>query len=240
MAVAKIMTFNAELVPSVPDPVTPSDPITPVVTETPETPVAEPTPVAPAESLYDLPDGRKVDAATLQREWKENFLPDYTRKSQKLAEVERSFTKPEENIPEWKKPDYVPKTYAEVIELARQEALNSIQGERAAEEQRVKQVAEQVDAQIAAIRAKDPKLDENALFVHASKWGFRDLNQAYDNMKYTRQVELDTEQRVLKNLKTRQDPVGGAPGNKAPDTGVDPNVGRRYGSALEYLRGIKS
>lgn len=42
------------------------------------------------QELYDLPDGRKVDAKTLSREWKENFMPDYTKKSQRLSEYEKS------------------------------------------------------------------------------------------------------------------------------------------------------
>jgi len=42
------------------------------------------------QELYDLPDGRKVDGKTLSKEWKENFYPDYTRKSQKLSEFEKA------------------------------------------------------------------------------------------------------------------------------------------------------
>lgn len=44
----------------------------------------------PEESLFELPDGRKVDASTLSKEWKENFYPEFTRRSQKLAEIERA------------------------------------------------------------------------------------------------------------------------------------------------------
>ena len=42
--------------------------------------------------LFELPDGRKVDAKSLTREWKENFLPDYTKKAQRLAEIDRQST----------------------------------------------------------------------------------------------------------------------------------------------------
>jgi len=41
------------------------------------------------ETLFEMPDGKQVDAATLAKEWKENFYPEFTRRSQKLAEIER-------------------------------------------------------------------------------------------------------------------------------------------------------
>jgi len=41
------------------------------------------------EKLYKLPDGREVTADDFQKEYRENLLPDYTRKSQKLAAAER-------------------------------------------------------------------------------------------------------------------------------------------------------
>jgi predicted NAD-dependent protein-ADP-ribosyltransferase YbiA (DUF1768 family) len=43
----------------------------------------------PEKELFELPDGRKVDSTTLSKEWKENFYPEFTRRSQKLAEIER-------------------------------------------------------------------------------------------------------------------------------------------------------
>lgn len=41
------------------------------------------------EELFELPDGRKVDKETLSKEWKENFYPEFTRRSQKLKEFEK-------------------------------------------------------------------------------------------------------------------------------------------------------
>jgi len=43
----------------------------------------------PEKELFELPDGRKVDSTTLSKEWKENFYPEFTRRSQKLADIER-------------------------------------------------------------------------------------------------------------------------------------------------------
>ena len=48
------------------------------------------TKVKEEENLFDLPDGRKVDAKTLSKEWKENFYPEFTRRSQTLREYERA------------------------------------------------------------------------------------------------------------------------------------------------------
>ena len=48
-----------------------------------------------AKELYELPDGRKVDASTLSKEWKENFYPEFTRRSQRLADIDRKSTETE-------------------------------------------------------------------------------------------------------------------------------------------------
>ena len=39
--------------------------------------------------VFKLPDGREVDAKTLSKQWKEEFYPEFTRRSQKLKELER-------------------------------------------------------------------------------------------------------------------------------------------------------
>lgn len=46
------------------------------------------------QELFELPDGRKVDALTLSKEWKEKFYPEFTRRSQALAD----FRKREEQL----------------------------------------------------------------------------------------------------------------------------------------------
>ena len=119
---------GSEPAPEIPVVETPS-PDEPVKTD--ETP-ADPTPETPKEEpdapLYETPDGRQVTAEVLQKEWKDNFLPEFTRKSQALAEIERQkeFNSPPKDEPAWKNDDYVPQNYAEVIELAKQEALSEI------------------------------------------------------------------------------------------------------------------
>ena len=218
--------------------VTPSVEETPNVepTATPETPVVETPPAE--ETLYELPDGRKVDAESLQREWKENFYPEYTRKSQRLAEYE-NINKPREEVPAWKQPDYVPKSYAEVIEIAEQQALARIKAEAEAESARVQEVSALVDSQIAELKKADPKLDENSLFLHANKYGFRDLKAAHENLRAMKQAELAAEERTVKNLKARGiDPVS-ISATPVESEGIDySRIGNRNESALDFFRRI--
>lgn len=212
-----------------------------------DTPAAEataPEATQPEESLYELPDGRKVDAATLQREWKENFMPDYTRKSQALAEKER-VQQPLNNqtdVPAWKDPNYVPQSYAEIIELGKQAAIEELTARAHAEEQARTEVVAQIDSTVAAIKTKDPGLDENALFQHANKYGFTDLNTAYENYAELRKVAMDTEQRTLKNVNTRKvDPIAGGGTPTAPvGDALDYGQSGKYSGALEYLRSLKT
>lgn len=231
-----------ELTPSVPmaTPVTPSEPVAEVPVVIPEVTTPEPTtPVEP--ELFETPDGRKVDAATLQREWKENFLPDYTRKSQELAQL-KTPAQDINNQPEWKKPGYVPQSYAEIIEIAERQAIEKISKDREAEEQHRASVSKAVDDELAAIRVKDPKLDANALFSHAVKYGFTSVTKAYENFAAMRQVATTTEERVLKGFQKKVDPIatGGAPGGGSAGTAVPYNGGFSPGvSAQDVLARLK-
>lgn len=186
----------------------------PAPSPTPE-PTPAPSPEPTADTLYELPDGRKVDAVTLQKEWKENFLPEFTRKSQILSEYEK-VGKPQHinnDEPAWKKPDWQPQSYAEILDAAEQriEAKH-----KAAEEHRVS-VAKHVEDQLTEIKKIDPQLDENALFQHATKYGFRDLTAAHKNMADYKKAMLDTEQRVAQNFQKRAgDPIAAVPGASPP------------------------
>lgn len=227
MAVTNIMALEPELTPSVTPVVTPTED----KTEVPATTVVEETP-----QLYKLPDGREVDAAGLKEEY-EKLLPEFTRRSQRLAELEGGNKDQDlDNLPEWKRPGYVPKSYAELVELGKQEALAEISRLSEAEEAQKAEVSKMVDATVAAIKAKDPNLDENALFAHANKFGFRDLNLAYENMQTIKNVELAAEQR-FKSTQKKPDPI--ATGGASSGSGA---VTPRYtnaGSAAEFLTRLK-
>lgn len=230
----ELVDSSAPAAPAAPEP-SPAEPAAPTETAT----EATESPEAPAVELFDLPDGRKVDATTLQREWRENFMPDYTRKSQALAEAARvqnpNLNSPD--TPKWKDPNYVPQSYAELIEAGKQAALEEIKSDAQAQEQARMQVVSQVDNEIASIKAKDPKLDENALFVHANKYGFNNLIAAHENMSAMRKVALETEQRVLKNVNARKnDPIAGASAPGTPGAGQAYGANGQYGSAVEYFR----
>jgi len=226
-----------------PAPVTPSPEAPAEKIETPADPTPETIPPVEGPTLYDLPDGRKVDADTLSREFRENFLPEFTRKSQALAEIERKkdLNNSQDDTPSWKKPDYVPENYAEVIEYAKKAAIQEMQNASSAEKERILAVQTEVDSQLSELKKADPKLDENSLFVHANKYGFRDLKVAHSNMKDMKKALVDVEQRTVKNLKTREsDPISTGPGGEMPvDSGFDPNLMSQFDGAAGYLEYVK-
>lgn len=170
-----------------------------------------------------------------------NLLPEFTRKSQELAALkggEQPITKPpEEQVPEWKKEGYVPKSYAEVIEIATLEAEARMRQSQETEIQQAQAVAQRVDTEIAAIKAIDPAVNENLLFQHANKYGFTDLTKAHANMVEMGKIRTETERTVVQNLRTReQDPVAAAPAAPTINDELEPGETRQYSNALDYLR----
>ena len=196
----------------------------------PVTPTEPQEPVQPTEpELYELPDGRKVDAETLSKEWKENFYPEYTRKSQELAQVKQTpQTAPSEPKEEW-----VPQTYEEIIEKAKQEVFRTIEQ---TEQQRVEaqqKIETEVSTQLESLKKVDPNLNENALFQHAMKYKFTDLQLAHQNMKDMNMLVKNVQETTAKNIAKRQDPVSITPG-----AGVGRPDPRAFGSATDFLRSI--
>lgn len=229
------MDENIEVAPSAENGNVPAEaPSEPTIEATPaKVETVEPT--VPEVELFELPDGRKVDAETLTKEWKENFLPDYTRKSQELAKTKT------ENLPtnETSKspladPDWQPSSYAELIEIAKQEMKGDLAKE---EQQRIEQrqaVENQVISQLESIKKTDPNINENALFLHANKYGFRDLTVAHQNMKDMSELAKSVKQATAKDIAKRNDPVSISPGA----TGARPNPSQ-FSTAVEYMRSIK-
>lgn len=212
-------------------PVAPSEPIEPVVEETP-TPVTEP-------ELFDLPDGRKVDAATLATEFKQNFLPEFTRKSQELAELKKSQTPlPEQPKSPYEDPEYVPSSYEEVIKTAEQRAVDKalkILEDREREKVETSQALENaVVEQLAEVKKLDPTVNENQLFLHATKYGFRDLKAAHTNMKDMAELAKKVQQTTAQNIQKRADPVSVSPG--ATGASLNPD---HFATSVEYLRALK-
>ncbi len=224
--------------PSVTEPT--SEPVVPVATDATvvESPAA--ASAEPAPQLYSLPDGRQVDAAGLQREY-ENLLPEFTRKSQRLAEYERgNSSQPINNpqVPKWQDPNYVPQSWGELVEMGKQAALEELSATARAEQEKQNQVLAVVDQQLSSIKARDPKVNEDALFTHANKYGFTNLEAAYENMAEIRRVAQATEARVLKDVGARKvDPIaGGGTPSSAPNAAVNSGNISNFSSALDFLR----
>ena len=220
---------------------TPSDeppvdpPVDPVVVEDPP---VDPPVDPPADELFELPDGRKVDAATLQTEWKENFAPEYTRKSQELADLKKG-TLPIETPPEdnpYADPDYVPQNYEEILQVAEARALATLDQRETDRVTQQTAAEDAVVAQLEEVKKDDPNIDENKLFLHANKYGFRDLKTAHQNMKDMGQITKTVQKQTAENIAKRKDPVSVQPG--APvGSQSDPSA---FGSAIDYMRSLKS
>jgi hypothetical protein len=213
-------------------PVAPSEP---AETEIPAEQGTETTP-APEPELIELPDGRKVDAATVAQEYR-NLLTDYTQKSQELARLTKNpGILPTDNQPvnPLADPNYVPQTYAELEEQihASWEAKQI-----AKEEQRIAQTSaleNAVTSQLTEIKQVDPALNETALFQHAMKYGFRDLKLAHSNMRDMSETIKKVQTTTAQNIAKRADPVSSSPG--ATGARLDPS---QFATSIEYLRAIK-
>jgi hypothetical protein len=196
--------------------------------------------------LFELPDGRKVDGATLAKEWKQNFYPEFTRRSQKLKELEspkpEAKTNPQVGKQPWEDPSWEPKTWQEVFEANERRAEAKAEAQKAAEAESKRHINEWVDSQIAEIRKEEPKLNEDMLFSHAMKYGFHDIKSAYQNMKDMNLAVKNTERKVVDKLKARagsSSPTGD--GSSSGDSFTyDEFQAEISESPLEALRRLKS
>jgi len=213
---------------------TPSEP-------TPETtPETEPvTPTEPAvvptteQELYELPDGRKVDAQTLATEFKQNFLPEFTRKSQELAKLKEQ-PLPEQPKSPYEDPEYTPKSYEEIIRVAEERALKTIEQREAQKIEQQQALENAVISQLETVKKTDPTVNENQLFLHATKYGFKDLTLAHQNMKDMAEMMKKVQTTTAQNIQKRQDPVSVTPG--ATGTVLNPD---NFATSVEYLRALK-
>lgn len=191
-------------------------------------------PSTPVEAeLFELPDGRKVDAATLTKEWKENFLPDYTRKSQALSAKEKAGDPNIKNNPTdpFADPNFVPQSYAELAEAIRASTLREIEAKEQKAVDDRKAIEDAVATQLTELKTSDSNLNENALFQHAVKYGFRDLKAAYQNMSDMNKIVKDVKQATAKDIQKRTDPVSASPG--ATGARLNPS---HFSTAVDFLR----
>lgn len=207
---------------------TPSEP---TETETPAEVVEEPAETPTEPELFETPDGRKLTGEEVANEYK-SLLSDYTRKSQELAAVKAPITdnKPANPLED---PNYVPQTYAELaaqIEAKLEAKAETKRQEEAAARSALEDV---VASQLTEIKTADPSLNESALFQHATKYGFRDLKQAHQNMKDMSEIAKKVQKTTVDNITKRTDPVSVSPG--ATGAKLDPSA---FGSAREFVRAL--
>ncbi len=198
---------------------------------------------ASQEELYDLPDGRKVTAKALSDEY-HKLLPEFTRRSQELAKFKEIKREPEpaaKTEPEpWEQPDWQPKTWQEVFEAGKRATLKEVspmlsEFEQAKQQRELTaQATQATEAEMARIKEKDPRVNEDAVFQYANKYG-TSLTAAYQVMQDIKNLEKTVEQRVLKNLKTRDaDGIGVSSATSVEDdtpTYQEINSQRSIGSA---------
>jgi hypothetical protein len=198
-------------------------------------PIAEPV-KEPEVELFDLPDGRKVDAATLSREWKENFMPDYTKKATAVKQFEK------ENNNETPKnplddPNYIPPTYAELARQIKEQTLAELESKEQARVEQRQAIENEVAAQLLELKKTDPTLNENALFLHANKYGFRDLKVAHQNMRDIAEAVKKVQTTTAANIAKRNDPVSTT--STTPGSGGSRPDPSSFANAIEYLRSLK-
>lgn len=204
-----------------------------------DTPPADPTPTT---DLYELPDGRKVDGTTLATEFKEKFLPDYTRKSQELARLKAKNDPTPINNPDNANPipeDWEPQSWGEVLEKAKVELRNDLIREDQQRAEQAQLVETYVNSQLDEIKKIDPSLNEGQLFSHATKYGFTDLKSAHLNMKEMQQIRMTSEQNAIKNLNKREAEPIAKKITTITDDGSIEYTNDRPASAIEALSFFK-
>lgn len=222
---------NVSVETEVPEPIETTETETPAaeVETTKETPVAE-----SVIEKFKLPDGREVTGEELYKEHTEKLLPEFTRRSQELATLKqgKDITKPANPLED---PEYAPKTYAELAAQIEAQTLAKLEAKETARIEQQKSVETAIEGQLSEIKKTDPSLNETALFLHASKYGFRDLKVAHQNMKDMSMAIKTVKQQTANDIAKRTDPVSVIPGA----TGARPNASH-FSTAIDYLNAVKA
>jgi hypothetical protein len=216
--------------------------------ESTESPVETPSqePIQPTEQAgqeapsYELPDGRKVTGEELV-EIHKGLLSDYTRKSQELAKYNQNINnnKNETEQKPWETDDWNPNSWKEVLDVAEQHLEAKQAAKLQAEQAREQALAQHIDSEVAEVKAIDPNVNVDQVFLHATKYGFQNLKAAHQNMRDMSQAVKTAQELAVKNIQKRaQEPIATNPGISSNDDSI-PYTPGGYGSALEYLRSLK-
>lgn len=205
--------------------------------ETVEEHVETEEPATQEKVLVELPDGRKLEPEEVAEEYKK-LQAEFTRKSQRLAEIERgniNNNKPTESSEEW-----IPETYEEILQKAEERVLQRLESKTQYEQQITQQAAELVDNQLAEIKKENPSLNEALLFQHAMKYGFQDLKMAHTNYKEMHKAIKSAQEITAQNIQKRNaEPIsGGVQSGITDDRDVyDPTISSK--SLMDAFRSIK-
>lgn len=167
-------------------------------------------------------------------------MPDYTKKSQDLATIRgttqpQPVTQPNQPANPLDDPDYVPKTYGELVDHIKKGIFSEIEGREKAAADAHTALENQVSEQLTEVKKSDPSVNETALFLHATKYHFADLRLAYQNMKDMGLAVKKAVTTTSQNIAKKNDPVSVQPGA----TGGQSSPGN-FSSAVDYLRSLKS
>lgn len=214
--------------------------ITQAPVEAPVEPVTEPTAeavAAPEPQLYELPDGKKVDAETLAKEFSQNFYPEYTRKSQELSALKSKFNPQPENkepiqAPWETDPNWTAENYSDLAAPLKQQITREVWEEIAKQAEAVEREEQErtqaVQQEIDYIKSIDKDADPGKVMSHAAKFQFPSLVAAWQNLKTIDEAVKIAEERAVKNMTQRAaNPVGVPPasGNATPSFPPDVRTG---------------
>lgn len=219
--------------------VTPDSSVAPVAPVTPEqSPAPEAAPIEVPQ--YELPDGTKVDPETLAKSWKEQFMPEYTRKSQELAALKQKLApKEQDDAPKTNpldNPEWQPTDYKELSSAIEQKVWNQILESASAEERQAQERDEYIKQEITEIQSLDKDVDVNRVMAHAAKYRFASLIPAYQNLKAIEDAARLAEERVLKNIQARSSAPVGAPTAGGQNIAFPPDVKTGLDKARYILR----
>lgn len=170
----------------------------------------------------------------------DSLLPDYTRKSQRLADIDKGQggkPKEPEEKPFYEKEGWEPKNYAELQraiisarEGGKQEALKALQNMEDTRAEAVKQV----DDFIVGVREKDGEFDDKDFYDYIARHNLpansiNDLQSAYSAYKEVRVAGA----KAPKGDKDRKDSVSGPSGGKGTPYSASNKFIRESGSAFD-------
>lgn len=175
----------------------------------------------------------------------DTLLPDYTRKSQKLAEFEKG--QPEQPSPEepfYRKDGWQPKDYNElqkaIITAEERGEKKAVEALQKVESQR-EEAKGRVDSFVEEVKGQDKEFDEDDFFKYVQGHKFsvnsmEDLKAVYSAYKEVREAGIKGEENARKNILERgKEAIAGPKAGKGTPFSVGSQEIRKSGSAYEAV-----